>query len=1092
MATKVQSKSYLPGYYSMQDIKEDATSSWSSYFQEKKLTEHIYDTYVPRLVNGYSEHDKEMLKRTMLEHEAIFKKQVYELHRLYRIQKDLMDDIQTRGFHRSLIPQEASHSNSFSSQRQSKHSEKMAQMSHLPVGNTSYGKIPFAITERSHVIFKREDNVQSAQIPLLSGASQNDAEADNVQSARIPLLSGASQNDAEAVDYKPQKKRTFDLQLPADVYIDIEDSDGSGQMNIAEPSYSASIYKNGTSPLYSENDMKLTVGNSQKVGCQVLNSVTRIDKSACGTVDLNEPTTKVSSESPATQLHGLKANNDYNQEHYSSIRSNTTFMTRHGDQQMPSDLLHRDIYTKGGWPFFNHESGKNRIALDKFAHTSCYNIFPTSSEAVQLNTKKCRESFSFDHNSPDTWSRHEPTHEIQTSIRFPHFTCSNSALISPSVLSAITTPQADLTSCTSSFVSSWRKPSSSKSSMPISGQTLPCFSGSSSNLSNESMSSKIDAQSPISYCQKWQSSRNMTTIVGTDIALPRADVFRHGLHLESHFTQNLKDASCKLDQTDCKGNLHGHLRGNHVKSFRITDLNLNQAFPSGIEDGPTFNQDPVYCDVYDKLSGGSSWLKKTSCGKSVDVKKTSRVDFCFSSGHTQLPSSSNVVAPEIERKEEKELDFSVCNQQEVASTLQFKHHKMQGSEVSDRNGKGILCVPIDDKNEQSSLSVSTGHAKKHLTGNTKFAEYDNRIFTDLSCDTKMFNSQKKIHIGDRISEISGAKSSASLSCINLNAELPYTDDPVSSAVVPQCEVGVQPSKSISIFGAKIASDTDMEAPDSQDEMVIVNQKKSIPTKKDGSEKKDYSCDTLVRLAADNLVAISKDINGHTDEIGSHLLSLPQFDTLCWFAEVVSCTGENPNPVGNGRDGLTLALDDHDDGLDLFEVMTLKLQDIKADCCTPRQVESKDDNEKEGKEFAGVASLLFTKPRRGQARKRRQRRDFQKDILPGLASLSRLEVSEDLQTIGGMMKASGRHWQTGPTRRCAGRNGMNSQTKGRRQPRSLAITVEEQDQVIDCQPSQHSNPEIGGVDGSKMIGWGRTTRRCRRQRCISGSLPAPLV
>lgn len=73
-------------------------------------------------------------------------------------------------------------------------------------------------------------------------------------------------------------------------------------------------------------------------------------------------------------------------------------------------------------------------------------------------------------------------------------------------------------------------------------------------------------------------------------------------------------------------------------------------------------------------------------------------------------------------------------------------------------------------------------------------------------------------------------------------------------------------------------------------------------------------------------------------------------------------------------------------------------------------------EEEGNRGKGAASLLLTRPRRGQARKPRQRRDFQRDILPSIASLSRHEVTVDLQTIGGLMRASGRPWQMAVSRR----------------------------------------------------------------------------
>jgi hypothetical protein len=48
----------------------------------------------------------------MLEHEAIFKNQVCELHRLYRIQRDLMDEFKSKEFHKTRMPIESSLSSS--------------------------------------------------------------------------------------------------------------------------------------------------------------------------------------------------------------------------------------------------------------------------------------------------------------------------------------------------------------------------------------------------------------------------------------------------------------------------------------------------------------------------------------------------------------------------------------------------------------------------------------------------------------------------------------------------------------------------------------------------------------------------------------------------------------------------------------------------------------------------------------------------------------------------------------------------------------------------------------------------------------------
>ncbi|ERN03635.1 hypothetical protein AMTRI_Chr12g235290 [Amborella trichopoda] len=43
-------------------------------------------------------YNKENLKKAMLKHEEIFKEQVSELHRLYRVQKLLMDDLRSKSF----------------------------------------------------------------------------------------------------------------------------------------------------------------------------------------------------------------------------------------------------------------------------------------------------------------------------------------------------------------------------------------------------------------------------------------------------------------------------------------------------------------------------------------------------------------------------------------------------------------------------------------------------------------------------------------------------------------------------------------------------------------------------------------------------------------------------------------------------------------------------------------------------------------------------------------------------------------------------------------------------------------------------------
>uniref|UniRef100_M8BF39 Uncharacterized protein n=1 Tax=Aegilops tauschii TaxID=37682 RepID=M8BF39_AEGTA len=72
--------------------------SWASPGDKvkNKPIEHISNRFTVTPTNGSAYAEKEMLKQTILAQEATFRKQVYELHRLYKVQKDLMA-LQCRG-----------------------------------------------------------------------------------------------------------------------------------------------------------------------------------------------------------------------------------------------------------------------------------------------------------------------------------------------------------------------------------------------------------------------------------------------------------------------------------------------------------------------------------------------------------------------------------------------------------------------------------------------------------------------------------------------------------------------------------------------------------------------------------------------------------------------------------------------------------------------------------------------------------------------------------------------------------------------------------------------------------------------------------
>lgn len=93
----MQCTSFTPVYYHARDLNVGASGySWHLYDSNASCGEERgYNVSMPPC-DQYSVHDKEVLKQIILNHEATFRYQVQELHRLYRRQRDLMDETRMR------------------------------------------------------------------------------------------------------------------------------------------------------------------------------------------------------------------------------------------------------------------------------------------------------------------------------------------------------------------------------------------------------------------------------------------------------------------------------------------------------------------------------------------------------------------------------------------------------------------------------------------------------------------------------------------------------------------------------------------------------------------------------------------------------------------------------------------------------------------------------------------------------------------------------------------------------------------------------------------------------------------------------------
>ncbi|XP_074274671.1 uncharacterized protein LOC141598794 [Silene latifolia] len=170
-----------------------------------------------------------------------------------------------------------------------------------------------------------------------------------------------------------------------------------------------------------------------------------------------------------------------------------------------------------------------------------------------------------------------------------------------------------------------------------------------------------------------------------------------------------------------------------------------------------------------------------------------------------------------------------------------------------------------------------------------------------------------------------------------------------------------------------------------------------------------------------------------------------------------------------------------EGLEDFEYMILRQKE-----CTPEEYLPKPSTPDFPITENGTCVLTNTRTRKGQARRGRQRRDFQRDILPGLTTLSRHEVTEDLQTFGGLLRETGYSWQSVSNRRNGSRTG-----RGRGRPRSVVAEPSVVMNTVCALPltqkqEVHINNVEISVDDRSLRGWGKTTRRPRRQRCPAGN------
>ncbi|XP_071722623.1 uncharacterized protein [Rutidosis leptorrhynchoides] len=240
-------------------------------------------------------------------------------------------------------------------------------------------------------------------------------------------------------------------------------------------------------------------------------------------------------------------------------------------------------------------------------------------------------------------------------------------------------------------------------------------------------------------------------------------------------------------------------------------------------------------------------------------------------------------------------------------------------------------------------------------------------------------------------------------------------------------------------------------------------------------------ESMRMMAAEAIVSISSSILHHNDDVTSG-----ERDPLQFLADVVICCGEE---LENKYEVMARKLRAEAEEIDYFELMTLKLPETTEEEYMPKPLVPDHINLDEA---VGPSPAQVRPVRKGPGRRgRQQRKDFQRDILPGLTSLSRQEVTEDMRTFGGLMLATGHAWSGLSRRNGSGRGRRraavvaNNNITINNPPPPLPAVVPPLVQQQAQQQQQQLNMDVG-LEDRNLTGWGKTTRRPRRQRCAPGN------
>ncbi|XP_016461224.1 uncharacterized protein LOC107784589 [Nicotiana tabacum] len=1027
METQVHCKSYLSAYNSMSYLSEDSNNGWPLHYGEKIYTNAQYcNGFMSRItIDEDPGYDKDVLKQKILEHEETFKNQVLELHRLYRTQRDMMYEIKRTELHKPWTSMEPSSSSSLLGSHLPPKDAWKCHITSFPVANSSYARPSISGTEILN--------------SPLSSSKVND-----VQSGRNQIQNSCSSNTCEVSEARPSKvrKKLFDLQLPADDYIETDEDDE--QLRDNEGLFCPRSCANRNDTADQDSSTKFFPGvdagiKSDKRDASASNSCLR---TLVRLADLNEPAQlEEVTPSPA----------DLN----ACAKSNPAFGSKGKE---------RDWYSS------TYETGNAKGSLAPLPHSIAQNKLPTPCHPAQVMLDKAclTPGVQSPHRIRDDLWRERTVHSLETFHRNhekSNYTYGKSFVTSHTATPYPFSNSSEFTNSWSHTLSSWGKPSGIRLS---SGHTNP-------SLNSFAMVSK-SPQSPQSndiFGDKRHINGSSTSNLGLATDLSIRNGFHHGsssgpkdspLFLSVDFDSRKHNKGDSLT-SKCSPN-------NRCEKYLISsnnmDLTSHKGFDLNVLSKSSLDEELSRRDlelVEAKREPQDCipvfpWLKAKPSFRNVStdtMKGGNSADSGFIQAYTNSPICGSGPSKNLSN-----VSFS----QNVVPTLEDCNMKARKKLGETRSKRKILGVPIPEipcasKNE-SSLFVSTS-ATLHSSPEGENRRHERRnmvIDINIACDLSVVEPEKQASTESVVVEtVMETKATIIRNSFDLNSCITEDED---SFFVESNNVNVSTVIEIDLEALPVL-ETEQDHLSGEDKQNDASLHLPAP-------KLEKTQDEVVRNAAEAIVSISSSSQFNFIDESSSDPSDDPLGSLGWFVDVVfsfdnEFTSKSKEIIA--KDAVILA-PTTTVKMDYFEAMTLQLEETKEEDYMPKPFVP----EVQPVEDAGATSLT-KRTRRGNGRWGRQRRDFQRDILPGLASLSRHEVTEDIQTFGELMKAMGHSWNSGSMRR----NGSGK--RGRRR------------MVIETAPPTVSAPITPplSLEDKSLTGWGKTTRRPRRQRCPAGHSPA---